>query len=132
MSISEVVRKVGVNESSITRLANRRGLRGYPAVVELCRANAVLRSDFRNRFERLEDTASPLKDAASPLKRLSDLTLHVRAEVASILRSLTALISFSQALVGEVARHLGTTSTRSSLLIQEDLLGKFETYCEIS
>lgn len=246
MSISEMAREVGVNESTVTRFANRVGLRGYPALTDLCQANLVARSDFLDRFERLEDlgeagndlierslildqanlthtfanldraqwdkavaalaesdhvyvtglrkcysvayflafalhliredvnhislgagnlpeqirrlgpgdtcvgvsirrytrevvqvlsfaqrrgatTIALTDDAASPLNRFADLTFYVEAEGASILRSLTAFMSLSQAMVGEVARYLGA-STRSSLLIEEELLDEFETY----
>jgi DNA-binding MurR/RpiR family transcriptional regulator len=77
--------------------------------------------------QRGATTIALTDDPASPLNRYADFTFHVEADGASILRSLTAFMSVSQALVGDVARQLGT-STRSSLLVEEDLLREFETY----
>jgi DNA-binding MurR/RpiR family transcriptional regulator len=66
---------------------------------------------------------------ASPLARLADVTLPVDLASLSVLRSLTAMVSLTQALVADVAAELGT-SGRSALLLEEKILSQLDTYIE--
>ncbi len=65
--------------------------------------------------------------AASPLVADADVTFYVDTSAVSILRSLTAFTSLAQALASAVAMHRGT-STRSALLLEEDVLREFDVY----
>lgn len=66
---------------------------------------------------------------ASPLARLADVTFPVDLASLSVLRSLTAMVSLTQALVADVAAELGT-SGRSALLLEEQILSQLDTYVE--
>lgn len=68
---------------------------------------------------------------ASPLAAHSDTTFYVETASASILRSLTAFVSLTQALAGSVAVALGAR-TRASLFLEEDLLQEFHQYWQAS
>lgn len=64
---------------------------------------------------------------ASPLASLGDLCFYVDTGGVAILRSLTAFVSLTQALVTAVATRLGA-ETRSSLAEEEELLEDFDVY----
>lgn len=64
---------------------------------------------------------------ASPLVELADVCFFVDTAGVSILRSLTAFTSLMQALVTATAHRLGG-DTRSSLLLDEELLDEFQVY----
>jgi DNA-binding MurR/RpiR family transcriptional regulator len=66
---------------------------------------------------------------ASPLARLADVTFPVDLASFSVLRSLTAMVSLTQALVADVAAELGK-SGRSALLREEEILLQLDTYIE--
>jgi DNA-binding MurR/RpiR family transcriptional regulator len=66
---------------------------------------------------------------ASPLARLADVTFPVDLASSSVLRSLTAMVSLTQALVADVAAELGA-SGRSALLLEEQILSQLDTYVE--
>jgi DNA-binding MurR/RpiR family transcriptional regulator len=72
-------------------------------------------------------TISLTDNAASPVVAYSDVTLYVDTSSLSVLRSLTAFTSLSQALVAAVAVRRGT-ETRSALLVEEDVLSEFDVY----
>ena len=65
--------------------------------------------------------------AASPLAPLADVCFYVDTAGVSILRSLTAFVSLAQALATATATCLGS-DTRSSLLLDEELLDEFHVY----
>ncbi len=69
--------------------------------------------------------------AASPLAADADIAFCVDTAAVSILRSLTAFTSLAQALATAVAARRGT-STRSALLLEEEVLGEFEVYTAIA
>ncbi len=64
---------------------------------------------------------------ASPLVPHADVVFFVETASASILRSLTALVSLTQALATGVAARLGT-NTRSALVLEEEVLREFDVY----
>jgi DNA-binding MurR/RpiR family transcriptional regulator len=66
-------------------------------------------------------------NASSPLVRHADVVFYVEVAGVSILRSVTAVVSLVQALVGAVAMALGA-HTRSALLLEEELLAEFNVY----
>jgi DNA-binding MurR/RpiR family transcriptional regulator len=66
-------------------------------------------------------------NGASPLARHAEVVFQVDTAGVSILRSVTAFVSLVQALAGGVAGRLGAT-TRSALLLEEEVLREFETY----
>jgi DNA-binding MurR/RpiR family transcriptional regulator len=66
-------------------------------------------------------------NAASPLVPHADVVFYVEVAGATILRSVTAIISLVQALASAVATELGA-DTRESLLVEEELLAEFGVY----
>lgn len=68
---------------------------------------------------------------ASPLVPHADLTCYVETGGVTVLRSLSAFVSVAQALATGVALRSGTT-TRSELLLDEQLLDSFDVYVEES
>jgi DNA-binding MurR/RpiR family transcriptional regulator len=64
---------------------------------------------------------------SSPLVPHADLVFYVEVAGVSILRSVTAIVSLVQALVGGVATELGA-DTRASLHLEEELLDEFGVY----
>lgn len=54
MTVSDVGRTVGVNEATVVRFARAMGLRGFPALVELCRQQLRKQAQLLRRFENLE------------------------------------------------------------------------------
>lgn len=58
MSISELARQVGVNESTVVRFANALGLRGYPALTDLCRMELRRRAHMEVRYDRLAEISA--------------------------------------------------------------------------
>lgn len=75
MTISELATEIGVNESTITRFTTRIGLRGYPALTDLCRANLVSESHFLQRFQELEDRQEMGDDLVEQTLILDQLNL---------------------------------------------------------
>lgn len=51
-SITETAQAAGVHQSSLVRFASSLGLRGYPALVKLCREQLTEQVHLVNRFER--------------------------------------------------------------------------------
>lgn len=74
-------------------------------------------------------TVALTDDAASPLAHSADDLLFVETSGVTVLRSLSAFVSLSQALATAAALHLGTSS-RTELLQDEELLDSFEVYTE--
>jgi DNA-binding MurR/RpiR family transcriptional regulator len=66
---------------------------------------------------------------ASPLVPHADLTCYVETGGVTVLRSLSAFVSLAQALATGVALRSGTT-TRSELLLDEQLLDAFDVYLD--
>ena len=66
-------------------------------------------------------------NASSPLAAKADICFYADVASVSVLRSVTALVSLSQALVGAVATEMGTDS-RTSLRLEEELLAAFDVY----
>lgn len=82
---------------------------------------------FEYAKERGLSTISFTDSAASPLARGADIAFTADCEGVTILRSVTAFISISQALATAVAVHNGTQS-RDELLTDEALLADFSVY----
>lgn len=74
-------------------------------------------------------TVALTDDAASPLANSADDVLFVETAGVTVLRSLSAFVSLSQALATATALHLGTSS-RDELLQDEKLLDSFDVYTE--
>jgi DNA-binding MurR/RpiR family transcriptional regulator len=79
---------------------------------------------------RREATTIALTDnPASPLVPHADLVFYVDVAGVSILRSMTAMVSLVQALVGGAAPELGA-DPRAPLLLEEELLSEFDVYTD--
>jgi DNA-binding MurR/RpiR family transcriptional regulator len=72
-------------------------------------------------------TISFTDNPSSPLVPVTDIVFYVEVAGASILRSMTAVVSLVQALAGGVATELGA-DTRASLRLEEQLLEEFAVY----
>jgi DNA-binding MurR/RpiR family transcriptional regulator len=72
-------------------------------------------------------TVALTDNPSSPLVPHADVVFYVDVAGVSILRSVTAVVSLVQALASAVAMELGT-DTRSSLLLEEELLAEFDVY----
>jgi DNA-binding MurR/RpiR family transcriptional regulator len=86
----------------------------------------VVRS-LRFARERGATTIALTDNPSSPLARYAEVAFYCDTAGVSILRSLTALVSLAQTLVAGVAARLGTT-TRSALLLEEEVLREFQVY----
>jgi DNA-binding MurR/RpiR family transcriptional regulator len=82
---------------------------------------------LRHARERGATTVVLTDNAASPLAPHADRCFYVDTAGVTVLRSLTAFVCLTQALVTGVAAHLGA-ETRSALRLEEQLLRDFDVY----
>lgn len=95
--------------------------------VSIRRYTAATVAAFQEAHRLGLSTIALTDDAASPLARTADVTFMVDSEGPTILRSVSAFISLSQALATGVAIKNGTR-TRAELQSDEELLEKFGVY----
>lgn len=92
-------------------------------------------SDTVRAFEwagsRGAKTLALTDNPASPLSRPADHAFYLDTTGVSVLRSLTAFTALVQALATAVATQRGTEA-RSALLVEEELLDKFEVYTPLN
>lgn len=121
--VHQVSPEAGLFPDSLRRISSE----DTCVAVSIHRYTRLTVQGLRFAKQRGATTIALTDNRASPLASYADIVFYVDSSSVSVLRSLTAFTSLSQALVAAVALRRGTQA-RSALLLEEDVLSQFDVF----